>query len=183
MYKSIVQISAGSANASETWTATVKDESGTNVTGQVALTSGFANLAGGHYTWVFDQFADAFYGSVRFVSSPAGIVRVAAISPPPPTPETAGTGTGDIAVNHNYGGTDARRVLESDGTTPVDAAIIRAYLTSEYNAGNIDPNPPVTVTGANGRWLAPLMLDAGAYTLTVWNPVSKRSKPFTVTVA
>lgn len=75
------------------------------------------------------------------------------------------TGDGDTPVDHNYGGTDALRVLESG--VPVDDATIRAYVAADYDAGTFAAKPPTTFTGSDGRWTAPLMLDPDAYVLVV----------------
>jgi hypothetical protein len=82
MYAEIFHISAPFANANDTWTAAIytKDTPPVLVTGGIA--TGFGNQAGGNFTWYYDQFADGFYGYVRFVSS-GGITRSAAVSPPP----------------------------------------------------------------------------------------------------
>jgi len=90
-------------------------------------------------------------------------------------------GDGDITVNHNYGGTDALRVVDTQGV-PVDNAVIRAFVAADYAAGLIDPNPPKAKTSSDGRWLAPLQLDAAAYTLTVFNPATKTAIEFPLTV-
>jgi hypothetical protein len=104
---------------------------------------------------------------------------------PAPVVATGGssnTGTGDINVDHNYGGVDQLRVFEFDGTTPADNAEIRAYVSSDYDNGTVDPAPPITYTGSDGRWVNPLMLDADEYYLAVFYPETRRTKLFTVTV-
>jgi hypothetical protein len=75
-------------------------------------------------------------------------------------------GNGDILVDNNYGGTDALTITDSIGN-PIDEATIRAYLTSEYNAGNYTNVLASATTGTDGKWIAPMMLDAGQYTLIV----------------
>jgi hypothetical protein len=74
------------------------------------------------------------------------------------------TGTGSITVNHNTGGSDNLRVLDS-GSVPVGGATIRAYLADAYAAGVRDIQGQVT-TGTDGRWLEDMHLDAGTYTFT-----------------
>lgn len=69
------------------------------------------------------------------------------------------TGNGDIAINHNYGGTDAMRVLDESTNDPIDDATITALVEGAKVAQ--------TRTGSDGRWVADLMLDAGSYTINV----------------
>jgi hypothetical protein len=91
-----------------------------------------------------------------------------------------GTGTGDKPVDHDGGtgvtvdgapsATDILRYLKPD-TSGAGGLTVIAYLASEYNA-----NPPLrspkgsTTTSPDGRWLAPLMLAAGTYTLIADTP-------------
>lgn len=77
---------------------------------------------------------------------------------------TTDAGSGDVLVNHNYGGTDALRI--SNGSSGIDAANITAYLTADYAAGTYTVRG-VAVTGTDGRWVSPMMLNAGVYTLVV----------------
>lgn len=78
------------------------------------------------------------------------------------------SGDGDTPVDHNTGGTDALRyTLGGDGA---DNVVIKAYLKSEYDAGTRTLRGTAH-TGPDGRWLAPLMLNAGAiYTLVASLP-------------
>lgn len=76
-------------------------------------------------------------------------------------------GDGSVAVNHDTGGDDALRVM-SDGAG-VDGCVIRAYLTSEYDAGGRTVRGQTT-TNVTGRWSQDLMLDPGDYTLTFHAP-------------
>lgn len=87
-----------------------------------------------------------------FASSKAALTRLI---------EGLGVGTGDVAVNHNYGSTDAYRLVHSETGEPVDDVQISAY------AGSTATGTPVarTRSGSDGRWLASMMLDAGTYTL------------------
>lgn len=78
-----------------------------------------------------------------------------------------GAGEGDIAVNHNTGGTDALRVTA--GGVGVDDVRIRAYLTSDYDAG-FRVARGEAFTASDGRWVSDMMLDAGSYTLTFDKP-------------
>lgn len=77
-------------------------------------------------------------------------------------PTSGGTGNGDVPVNHNYGGADALRIMS--GSTPIDGAIITAWEESAYPAGQANGQ---TTTGSDGRWIAPLNLDAGRYVVVV----------------
>jgi hypothetical protein len=84
----------------------------------------------------------------------------------------SGVGEGDIPVDHDYGGVDNLRIL-LDGN-PVDNAVIRAYTAAEYDSDDPLPRtPPKTYSGSDGRWIAPLMLDADDYVFTAYNPVTK----------
>ncbi len=92
--------------------------------------------------------------------------------------QTTMSATLDITVNHNYGGVDNYRILLTGTNAPVDNATIRAYVQADYDAGTIDASPPTTMTGSDGRWVDPLMLDADTYLLTVYNPATKLAKNF-----
>jgi len=82
------------------------------------------------------------------------------------------TGSGNIAVNHNYGGTDALRVLNSATNAPVDEVSIIAYVKADYDAGNFGESfvRARSITGSDGRWLSPMQLDAETYTLVFNKP-------------
>ena len=78
------------------------------------------------------------------------------------------TGTGSTPVNHDTGGTDALRYL-APGSSPVDGGGIVAFLKSSYDAGNFALPLGSTETRSDGRWKAPLMLDAGVvYTIAFY---------------
>lgn len=72
-------------------------------------------------------------------------------------------GNGDLPVNHDTGGTDNLRVVA--GSIGVDDVTIRAFLTSDYDAGTRTVRG-TTYTGTDGRWVRPMMLDEGDYTFT-----------------
>jgi len=78
-------------------------------------------------------------------------------------------GTGSISVDHDYGGTDALAYIV-DGGTAVEDAIVQAFLTTVYDAGNRTRNyvKGETRTDANGRWETEMRLNAGAYTLVYY---------------
>lgn len=91
-------------------------------------------------------------------------------------------GDGDTAVNHDTGGTDNLR-LEYNGNG-IDNASIRAFLKSEFDA---DPTSATLragpiYTGADGRWVGVMMLNAGlTYTLVFaragYNATTKEVTP------
>jgi hypothetical protein len=76
-------------------------------------------------------------------------------------------GGGNIAVNHNTGGTDNLRYTTSAGAG-ISGAIVKAFLKTDYDAGNRSDSylKGRTVTDVNGRWLTDLYLDSG-YTYTI----------------
>ena len=117
-------------------------------------------------------FADDFRGTIRW--NTGGLDPRYALDPinPDPTIEGGGggTGDGDIPVDHNFGDQDALQILMNGN--PVDNAVIRAYTTESYESGNLASTPPLTRTGSDGRWLAPLMLDPDDYTLVILNPAT-----------
>lgn len=79
-------------------------------------------------------------------------------------------GDGDVPVDHDYGGTDELRVVQ-DGAG-VDGVAIRAYLAAEYEAG-VRVVRGNAVTGSDGRWVQPMMLDADEYALVFSRPSLK----------
>ena len=90
------------------------------------------------------------------------------VSPAAAAEASSFSGDGDVPVDHNTGGTDSLRyTLGGDGA---DNVVIKAYLQSEYDAGTRTLRG-TAYTGPDGRWLAPLMLNAGAiYTLVASLP-------------
>lgn len=82
------------------------------------------------------------------------------------TDQIQGAGDGDTPVNHDTGGTDQLRATDAAGAG-LDNVTIRAYLKAEFDAdATAAPLRGRTVTGADGRWIAPLMLNSGlTYTL------------------
>jgi len=76
------------------------------------------------------------------------------------------TNSGEVLVDHNYGGSEVLS-YKTQGGQGVDNATVRAYLKTDYDAGNrnstyIKAESRTTVTGA---WNRPMMLDPGVYTL------------------
>ena len=74
------------------------------------------------------------------------------------------SGDGDTIVDQDTGGAGNLRCVDSNGDG-IDNAIIKAYLTSEYAAGNYVVRA-TTTTDSNGDWVSPMMLNSGlSYTL------------------
>lgn len=71
-------------------------------------------------------------------------------------------GDGDIAVNHSLGhdqGTDGLRLLDANDV-PVDNATVEAFLATDTTYA---ARKGIAYTGVDGRWIAPMMLNAGTY--------------------
>jgi hypothetical protein len=71
------------------------------------------------------------------------------------------SGSGSIAINHNTGGADNLRYVNSSGGGVEDANIL-IYLATDW------PSQPQNVqatatTGADGRWLSPAYVNSGTY--------------------
>lgn len=78
-----------------------------------------------------------------------------------------GGGSGDTPVNEDTGGTDAL-AYKTSGGAGIQGATIKAYLTSEYNAGVYTVRGQTT-TLSDGGWAAPMMLEADtSYTLVFY---------------
>lgn len=76
----------------------------------------------------------------------------------PSAASTPFSGDGDVPVDHNTGGSDEIQYLvDGEGA---DNVIIKAYLKSEYDVGTRTLRG-TAYTGPDGRWLVPLMLNAG----------------------
>lgn len=87
-----------------------------------------------------------------------------------------------VAVNHDYGGTDNLRLLELDSGEPIAGARIYAYKRDDFEANKINRTDNVideTTTGLDGRWLKPLYLLFGDYTLFI---LKFGAKPFKVNI-
>jgi hypothetical protein len=84
-----------------------------------------------------------------------------------------------VAVDHNYGTTDALRAMS--GGVPVDGAIVRAYLASEWDAGDYQPAGE-SATGSDGRWVAAILLAPSVYYIDFYKPGTGLSTRQTVTV-
>lgn len=97
---------------------------------------------------------------------------------------SATSGIGTVSVWHNYGGTDALRVVDSLNAG-IDDVTISAYLRSQWDAGNRSDHYVVgrTVTNVNGRWTQPMMLDPEEYVLTFVKQGQYLSEELNLTVA
>ncbi len=91
-------------------------------------------------------------------------------------------GTGTVSIDHNFGSTDALRILANG--TPVADVNIRAFVTTDYAAGRKANLYVVgqSKTGTNGRWVAAMRLDPGSYTLEFSKPGQYRINTTTITV-
>ena len=75
--------------------------------------------------------------------------------------QVSGVDFGKIKINHDTGGKDSLRYLESNGNA-VDSATITVYLSSEYVQGNFANPIAKTTTDPSGRWITPISLHPGA---------------------
>jgi len=71
-----------------------------------------------------------------------------------------GVDFGTIKMNENTGGKDVLRYTKSNGEG-VSGASVSVYLSLEYNQGNLANPIGKTTTGSDGRWHAPISVDAG----------------------
>jgi hypothetical protein len=82
-------------------------------------------------------------------------------------------GEGSIRVDHNYGGADNYRILDTTTSSPLDNTYIYAYTAYDYDNGNYvrpEATRGVTWTDVNGRWVHALWLDPGDYRLVIRAP-------------
>jgi hypothetical protein len=93
------------------------------------------------------------------------------------------TGGGSVLVDHNYGGTDALTVMTLSNVR-IDNATILAYRRDDYLAGQRTSEFVVgqTTTNVDGRWVSPIMLDVGEYTLLVYRQGVITAKSFNLSV-
>jgi hypothetical protein len=84
------------------------------------------------------------------------------------TPATVSdiAGIGAVAVDHNYGGTDALAYRTGEGRG-IDNATIHAFLKCDYDKGRRSAKyiQGESRTNVQGRWMFPIMLDPGNYKL------------------
>ena len=81
----------------------------------------------------------------------------------------SGYGTGDILVDHDYGGEDNLTVKTAEGLG-IEGADIHIYSQTDYDAGRRSSSYIVAKarTGSGGQWLNPVMLSGGDYVLVVF---------------
>ncbi len=124
--------------------------------------------------------------SVRVTGLPGDLAvnTVASLRDATPIRATDVNGAGTVAVDHNYGGTDALTVTTPSGAR-VEGATIRAYRAEDYSSGNRGNAFIVatTVTDVDGHWRQPLMLSPGSYTLLVYKTGVIITKAIALTVA
>lgn len=96
---------------------------------------------------------------------------VASLRSSTPVQKTDIYGTGPIAVDHNYGGSEALS-YKTAGGAGVAGATIFCYRTVDYNAGNRGQAflQARSTTVAGGAWQSPMYLSAGTYTLVYTLP-------------
>lgn len=120
------------------------------------------------------------YGSGATAETPGDSVQVVGFDP---AAQSSGSGSGSVAVDQDYGGTDAL-TIENPGGSRVDGATIRAYRAADYAAGQTGPEFVVaqTLTDVNGHWAQPLLLDPESYTLLIYKRgvITTRTVPLTV---
>lgn len=93
-------------------------------------------------------------------------------------------GDGPVLIDHNYGGADALSYIDVRTSQGIIGADIRAFLQSDYDAGNRANNFIVarTTTASGGRWAHPFMLDPGVYVLLYFKQGPNGFGPDTATV-
>jgi len=84
--------------------------------------------------------------------------------------DTLPIGDGSVRVDHDYGGTDSLRIMDTNDVTPIDGATLTFYFSEDYNAGNLDTAffaRAWATTNSAGRFVTPVYLDPGVYTILV----------------
>lgn len=72
-----------------------------------------------------------------------------------------------VPIHTDTGGFNTIRVLDANGE-PIEGATIRVFTKFDFDAGNLDNFIGITATGSDGRWLAPVYVNAGnVYTVLV----------------
>ena len=89
------------------------------------------------------------------------------------------SGTGDIAIDHNYGGADALRYMHNGAG--VDGGVIRCFLVSEW-ADGLRVCRGLAYTDTAGRWVEPIYVNPGDYHLDFSKPDQFATTRVTVTV-
>ena len=97
--------------------------------------------------------------------------------------QAALTGAGSVRIDHDFGSTDALRIVDGNGDG-IDGVWIRAFLKSDYDAGRKSEDYCVatTQTTVTGRWLRPLYLDPATYTLVAFKENSYGPNASEITV-
>jgi hypothetical protein len=72
-----------------------------------------------------------------------------------------GSGGGPIAINHNTGGTDNLRYIDSSGNG-IEGAQVLIYLATNWPS-QPDLVQAAALTGPDGRWLSPAYVQSGTY--------------------
>lgn len=121
------------------------------------------------------------YASAATAETPGDSVQVTAFDPAGPVGPP-----GAVAVDQDYGGDDSLTVVTEAGAG-IDGATIRAYLASDYAAGNTGAAFIVsqTLTDVAGHWVTPMLLDPGNYTLLIFRQGLNLARvvPLTVTAS
>ncbi len=94
------------------------------------------------------------------------------------TPPPAFSNT--VSIDQNWELSDSLRYMDAGGN-PIDAAQIRVYLKSDYDAGNLAAPVGSTLTTADGRWKDPVLVIPG-YTYVVRFEAPNRFGPDTATI-
>lgn len=133
------------------------------------ISTGFREMGYGQYIWSGTVDESVRIAFVYSLSDPS-------VSDSKPTKSIAtldggNSGNGDVLVNHNYGQTDRWRW--KIGNAYQDNVIVSAYVQADFDAMAIDPRPPYAISGSDGRWINPLMLDPNTYLFVVNNPNTK----------
>lgn len=97
---------------------------------------------------------------------------------------TSSGGSGSVIVNEDYGGANNLRAVDSSGAG-INGCTIKAFLTSDYSAGNTGAAfvQAQTTTNSNGDFNQPMNLDPAAYTLVYSLPESFQTTTKTLTVS
>ncbi len=75
-----------------------------------------------------------------------------------------------VMIHTDTGGLDEFQVTDNNGD-PIENAIIRLFTKLDFDAGDFDAPIALTTTDANGRWLNPIPVNAGAtYVILVNKP-------------
>lgn len=75
-----------------------------------------------------------------------------------------------VMIHTDTGGLDELRVTDNNGE-PIENAIIRLFTKLDFDSADFDSPLALTSTDANGRWLNPIPVNAGAtYVILVNKP-------------